>query len=186
MRSQAVTDYTKRVIIRAVAIGVQWIALTVALGALVMRADTSYSELITPSFGAAPVFFGAMIAGFLLGLTIESPRFLAPLVILMCMVSAGFVGVLTYAPVVDGILIRTPSLDNYVSQRVILMTLIMIMATIPSTVAGNLLGAHLRIRQEIAPHPHDFAVEDEVPWWEQKYGPHPNSESDAETGHRPV
>ncbi|TVR75639.1 MAG: hypothetical protein EA415_03300 [Sphaerobacteraceae bacterium] len=180
------TDRTKRVIIRAGAIGLQWIGLTIALGALVMRADASYSELITPSFGAAPVFFGAMIAGFLLGLTIESPRFLAPLVILMCMVASGFVGILTYAPVVDGILIRTPALDNYVSQRVILMTLIMIMAVIPSTVAGTLLGGNLRVRQEIAPHPEDLAVDDEVPWWEQRYGSHSGTESDAETGRRPI
>lgn len=178
------TDRTKRVIIRAIAIGVHWIALTVALGSLVMRADTSYSELITPSFGAAPVVFGAMIAGFLLGLTIESPRFLAPLVILMCMVAAGFVGVLTYAPVADGLLIRTPSLDNYVSQRVVLMTLIMMITTIPTTVAGNLLGSHLRVRQEVAPHPEDYAGEDEVHWLEQRYGAHSKSETDTETGHR--
>jgi hypothetical protein len=184
------TDRKKRVVIRATAIGLQWIGLTVALGALVMRADASYSELITPSFGAAPVFFGAVIAGFLLGLTIESPRYLTPLVILMCMVSSGFVGILSYAPVVDGILIRTPSLDNYVSQRVILMSLIMLMAVIPSTVAGNLLGGNLRIRQEIAPHPESFEVEQEVPWWEQRYGSgadtNSRADSDAETGQRPV
>lgn len=160
----------KRIIIRAIAIGLQWIALTIALGAVVMRADESYSEVISPTFGAAAVFFAAAIAGFLMGLTVEAPKFLAPMVILMAIVSASFIGVLTYAPVVDGVLVRTPSLDNWVSQRVILMALIIIMAMIPTSVGGNLLGGYLRIRQEIAPHPEDLAVEQEVPWWEQRYG----------------
>jgi hypothetical protein len=173
-------DRNKRVIIRAIAIGVQWIALTGALGAIVMRTDDSFSQIISPTFGPAAVFFGAAIAGFLLGLTVESPRFLAPLVILMAFVAASFIGVLSYAPVVDGVLVRTASLDNWVSQRVILMSLIMFMAMIPTSVAGNLLGGHLRIRQEIAPHPEDMAHEHEVPWWEQRYGS--GTEADSTSG----
>lgn len=174
----------KRVMIRATAIGLQWLALTIALGSLVMRADASFSELISPHFGAAPVFIGALVAGFLLGLTVESPRFLAPLAILMCVVSSMFIGILTYAPVVDGILVRTPSLDNFVSQRVILMSLIMMMAMIPAAVGGNLLGANLRIRQEIAPHPEDLEHEQEVPWWEQRHDADENAEAGAD--HRPA
>ncbi len=163
-------DRQKRILIRAFAIGLQWIALTIALGAIVMRAEDSYSEIVSPTFGAAAVFFAAAIAGFLIGLTVESPRYLAPLVILMAIVSSAFIGVISYAPVADGILVRTASLDNWVSQRVILMALIIIMAMIPTSVAGNLIGGYLRVRQEIAPHPEDLEVENEVPWWEQRYG----------------
>ena len=169
-----------RIIVRALAIGLQWIALTIALGAVVMRAEDSYSEIISPTFGPASVFLAAAIAAFLLGLTVESPRYLAPMVILMAITSASFIGVLSYAPVVDGVLVRTASLDNWVSQRVILMALIMIMAMIPSSVAGNLLGGFLRVRQEIAPHPEDLEVNHEVPWWEQRYGTGDDRKSDHE------
>jgi hypothetical protein len=171
-----------RTIIRAIAIGLQWLALTSALGALVVRSDQSYEQLISPHFGALPVFIGALIAGFLLGLTIESPRWLAPLVILMALGSAMFVGVLAYAPVVDGILMRTASLDNYVAQRVILMALILLIVSVPSAVGGNLIGGNLNVRQEIAPHPHDLHDGNEVPWWEQR---RPSS-TDAERNHHPI
>ena len=173
---------TKRVLIRATMIGLQWIALTVALGSLVMRSDQSYSQLISPHFGAGPVVAGALVAGFLLGLTVASPKYLAPLAIGMVLCASFAVGVLAYAPVVDGILLRTASLDNYVMQRAVLMSLILLIVTVPAAVGGNLLGAKLNIRQEIAPHPEDLAYEQEVPWWEQRH----DRKSDHETGHRPV
>lgn len=175
---------TKRVLLRATGIGVQWIGLTIALGSLVMRSDQSFSQLISPHLGAAPVFFAAAVAGFLLGLTIESPRYLAPLAILMAICASAFVGLLSYAPVVDGLLVRTPGLDNYVAQRILLMTLIIMMPMIPAAVGGNLLGSNLRIRQEIAPHPEDLVHEQEVPWWEQRDESRPNA--DPEAGQRPV
>jgi hypothetical protein len=171
-----------RIIIRAVAIGLQWLALTVALGSLVMRSDQSYEQLISPHFGALPVFLGAIVAGFLLGLTVESPRYLAPLVILMTLGAAMFVGVLAYAPVVDGLLLRTAALDNYVAQRAILMWLILLIVSVPAAVGGNLLGANLKTSQEIAPHPEDLRDSQEVPWWDQRR----KSNSDPETNHHPV
>jgi hypothetical protein len=177
-----VSSRTRRIIIRAFAIGLQWLALTTAVGSLVMRSDQSYAQLISPHLGAFPVFMGAIIAGFLLGLTVESPKALAPLVISMALGAAMFVGVLAYAPVVDGILLRTPSLDNYVSQRVILIFLILLIVSIPAAVGGNLLGSNLRVRQEIAHHPEDLEYEQETPWWEQRH----RSDSDQETGHHPV
>jgi hypothetical protein len=138
--------------------------------------------LISPHLGAVPVFLGALAAGFLLGLTVESPKYLAPLVITMAIGASMFIGILVYAPVVDGILLRTPSLDNYVSQRVILLALILIIVSVPAAVAGNLLGGYMNIRQEIAPHPEDLEYEQETPWWEQRH----DTKSDTETGQRPV
>lgn len=173
---------TQRIIVRSIAIGVEWLALTIALGSLVMRSDRSYDQLISPHFGAFPMFLGALVAGFLLGLTVESPRILAPLVIALALGAAMFVGVLAYAPVADGLLLRTAALDNYVSQRVILMFLILLIVSIPAAVGGNLLGTNLRVRQEIAPHPEDLEHEHETPWWEQRYP----SNSDTENGRHPV
>jgi hypothetical protein len=177
-----VSSRTQRIIIRVTVIGLQWVALTTALGSLVMRSDQSYSQLISPHLGAVPVFLGALVAGFLLGLTVESPKYLAPLVITMAIGAAMFIGILVYAPVVDGILLRSPSLDNYVSQRVILLALILIIVSIPAAVGGNLLGGYMNIRQEIAPHPEDLEYEQETPWWEQRH----DTKSDTETGQRPV
>jgi hypothetical protein len=174
------TSRTQRVAIRATAIGAQWLALTIALGALVMRSDESFSEVISPNFGAMPVIFGAMLAAFLLGLTIESPRYLAPLVILMALVSSTFIGVISYAPIVEGLLVRTTSLDDFVAQRVIIMTLIMMLAMVPATVAGNLLGGRLNVRQEIAPHPEDLSEGQEVPWWERRSGSSGTTANEAE------
>jgi hypothetical protein len=162
------TPQTKRIAVRAVAIGVQWIFLTIALGSLVMRSDTSFADLISPHLGAAPMFVGAFVASMLLGLTVESPRYLAPLTLLMCLCSAAFIGVLTYAPVVDGVLVRTTGLDNYVTQRVLIVTILLIMAAIPGATMGNLLGAYLNIRQEVMPHPEDLVSETEIPWWDRR------------------
>ena len=169
---------TGRTVLRVSAIVVQWLALTTAVGSLMIRSDRSFEQLIDPHFGMAPVFIGAMFASFLLGLTIESPRYLAPAALLMCLFASAFIGILSYAPVVDGVLVRTTGLDDYVMQRVVLGTLILSMAAVPGAVAGNLLGLYLNVRQEIAPNPEDLADLDEVPWWEQR------NTSDSES--RPV
>jgi hypothetical protein len=165
------SDRRKRIIVRATAIGLQWAALTVLLGSIIMRSDASYNQLISPHLGGVYVFVGGVLAGFLLGLTVESPRFLAPMVILMCIGAAAFVGVLAYAPVWDGLIVRTTRLDNVVTQRALLMLFVVFMAAIPGAVAGNLLGSNLRVNQEIAPHPEELEDSGETPWWEQRSGP---------------
>lgn len=162
------TRHNRRNLIRVTAIGVQWLCLTVALGSLVMRAERSFEELISPHLGAAPMFVGAFIAAFLLGMTVERPRYLIVLVLAMCVCAATAIAVLSYAPVVDGVLLRTTALDNYVAQRVLILTLLQLMAVGPGAAAGNLLGSFLNVRQEIMPHPEDLAREGEVPWWERR------------------
>lgn len=158
----------RRTLIRAAVIGVQWLFLVFALGSLVMRSDTSFSDVVSPHLGAAPMFIGAIVAGALLGLTIESPKTLAPLVVLLCVVSAGAIGVLAYAPVIDGVQVRTTFLDNFVSQRVLIVSMILAIGAVPGSVGGNLLGAYLDFRQEIMPDPADLASSREVPWWERR------------------
>ena len=176
---------TRRIIVRATAIGVQWLALTIALGSLVMRADASYEQLVSPHFGAAPVFIGAAIAGLLLGMTVDSAKYLAVLVIGMCFVAASFVAIITYAPVVDGVLVRTTGLDNFVTQRIVLMSLIIMMSAVPSAVAGNLIGGKLSVRQEIAPDPDELSELQESPWWESRHDEPAQSETESEQ-HRAV
>lgn len=158
----------RRTLVRAAAIGLQWLFLAIALGSLVMRSDTSFSDVVTPHLGAAPMFVGAVIAGALLGLTIESPKVLAPLVVVLCVVSAGAIGVMAYAPVVDGVQVRTTFLDNFVSQRVLIVSIILSIGAVPGSVGGNLLGAYLDFRQEIMPDPNELATSQEVPWWERR------------------
>jgi hypothetical protein len=153
---------------RATLIGVQWICLTVALGSLVTRSEASWEPLISPHLGAAPMFLGAFVAALLIGLTVEAPRYMVPLVLSMCITAAGFVGVMSYAPVIDGVTIRTTTLDNWVLQRVIIVTILLSMAAVPGAAAGNLLGGFLDIRQEILAHPEDLKAAEEVPWWEQR------------------
>lgn len=162
------TSRTQRMLVRGAAIGLQWVCLTVALGSLVMRSEQSFEQLISPHLGAAPMFIGAFVAALLLGLTVERPRSLVVLVLAMCFCSATSIAVLSYAPVVDGVLLRTTALDNYVAQRVLILTLLQLMAAGPGAAAGNLLGSFMNIRQEIMPHPEDLALEDEVPWWERR------------------
>lgn len=171
---------TNRIILRATLIGLQWLGLTIGLGSLVMRSDQSFSQVISPHFGVGPVIIGAIAAGFLLGLTVEAPRYLVPLVIMMCVGASSFVGIVSYAPVADGLILRTAALDNFVSQRILLMSLVMLMVIVPAAVAGNLLGANLRVRQEVAPHPEDLEYEQETPWWEQRHDS--KTQTDTETG----
>lgn len=159
---------TGRTIVRAIAIGVQWLGLTIGLGSLVMRSDTSFSDVISPHLGAAPMFFGAVIAGVLLGLTLESPKLLIPLVLLLCVGAASFIGVLVYSPVVDGLVVRTNALDNFVTQRTVVVSLVLGMGAVPGALVGNLLGPRLDFRQEIMPLPEDVAESQEVPWWERR------------------
>jgi hypothetical protein len=173
---------TGRVALRVTVIAVQWVALTVGVGSLVMRSDTSFSQLISPTVGIAPLFIAAVAAGFMLGMTIESPKVAVPLTLLMCLGAASFVGVLSHAPVVDGVLLRTTALDNYVMQRVLLITLIMGISSMPAVIVGNLVGGRLNIRQEIAPHPEDLERDEEVPWWEKRH----DGKTDTEAGRHPA
>jgi hypothetical protein len=166
-----VDSQTQRTIIRASLIALQWLFLTVAVGSLVMRSDPSFSDVINPHLGAAPMFAGSFAAAFLLGLTLERPRYLVPLVISMCLGAAAFIGVLSYAPVVDGTLVRTTGLDNYVTQRVLIVTLLLAMAAVPGAAGGNLLGGYLNVRQEVLPNPEDLQAAEETPWWERRRGP---------------
>lgn len=162
---------TRRTLVRATAIGVQWLFLVIALGSLVIRSDRAFDDVISPHFGSVPMVIGAIVAGFLLGLTIESPKVLGPLVVLLILCAACFIGVINYAPVVDGVLMRTTGLDNYVTQRVVIVTLILILGTAPGAIAGNLLGTLLNVRQEMMPDPQAVAEMEEVPWWERRERP---------------
>jgi hypothetical protein len=162
------TSRTKRVALRATLVFLQWLGLTIGLGSLVMRSDASFTELISPHLGSVPMFGAAIVAGLMLGATIEPLKACVPATILMCIGAACFVAVLSYAPVADGVLLRTTGLDNYVLQRVFLVTLILTIAAVPAAIIGNLLGGSLDIKQEIAPHPEDLRTEDVTPWWEQR------------------
>jgi hypothetical protein len=166
-----VSGRTRRIMIRATLIAIQWICLTVALGSLVTRSEASWASLISPHLGAAPMFIGAFVAALLIGLTVEAPRYMVPLVLLMCIAAASFVGVISYSPVVDGVTIRTTALDNWVLQRVVVVTILLTLAAVPGAAAGNLLGGFMDVRHEVAVHPEDASAAEEVPWWEQRDRP---------------
>jgi hypothetical protein len=163
-----VSDQRRRTLIRVLAIALQWVGVTTALGALAIRSDISFERFITPHWGAAPVFLGAFVGAFLLGLTLESPKALGALALLMCFVAASFVGIVLYAPVWDGTILRSNALDNFVSQRVLVLAMLMVMAALPGAAGGNLVGGWLDIRQEIMVDPRDLPDPNDEPWWEQR------------------
>lgn len=164
------TSRNQRITLRVALISLQWLALTIAVGSFVMRSDASYEELITPHLGALPLVGAAIVAGFLLGITVEPPRVAVVLTLLMCFGAVTFVGIMAYAPVADGELLRTAALDNFVIRRMFLLMMIISIAAVPASIIGNLVGGNLNPDQEIARHPEDAYHQGKTPWWEQRYG----------------
>jgi hypothetical protein len=158
---------SQRTMIRALCIGLQWIAVTTVVGALAIRSDVAFERLITPHLGAGVMFVGAFVGAALLGLTVESPKALGALVLAMCVVSASFVALVLYAPVWEGIIVRTTALDNLATQRAMILALLMAMAALPGAALGNLAGGWLNPRHEILADPRDVGAE-EQPWWERR------------------
>lgn len=122
----------------------QWIFLTIALGALVIYSADSLSGFIDPTLDGSLIFFGAFIAAFLLGTSIESFKLVMPLAILMCLGASLVFALVLFAPTFANVTVRTPSLENYAATRVFLFTVLMFLPAVVGAGFGNLAGGFLR------------------------------------------
>lgn len=150
---------------RIVLIAVQWLCLTAGIGALLVRVDAALVSSIGGEVGIGSVGLVALLAGFLLGLSVPEPKALYPLAFLMCVSASLFVMGLVYAPVLAGTIERTTTLDNFALTRGLLYTGLLLAPVGIGAVAGQLLSSTLAKHGELLrPEPDDF---DRASWWDQ-------------------
>lgn len=134
---------TRRELTRAGIVALQWLCLTLALGAVVVYASDGLEGYITPHLDGGLMFVGAFVAAFLLGLTIDSFKLLLPLAALMC-VGAAFIFVLVlFAPSFAEVTVRTTALGNYAATRMLLYSVLMFLPAVVGAGLGNLISDHL-------------------------------------------
>ena len=138
-----------RQLIRAGLIFLQWLVLTAALGAIIVRTEQTFDGLISPRYDSSSVFIGAFVAALLLGLTIDSPKILAAAVALLCIGSALLFVIVLYIPAWEGVILRTEALDNFAIDRSLVLTLLMFLPAAIGGLGGYFLGGLLNPRQEV-------------------------------------
>jgi hypothetical protein len=135
---------TRRTIARIGFVTVQWILLTIALGAVVVFSSDSLREFVEPSLDGSLIFFAAFIAAFVFGMSIESFKVLMPLVILMCLGASLVFAMVLLSPTFADVTVRTNSLENYAATRVFLFTVLMGLPALVGAGFGNLAGGFVR------------------------------------------
>lgn len=157
---------TRTQFIRTGLIALQWIMLTLALGAIVVYSADSLEGYISPNIDASFLFLGAFVGAFILGTSIESFKVLMPLAVLMCIgASLVFVMVL-FAPSFADITVRTTSLENYAATRVFLFSTLMFLPAVVGAGFGNLAGGYLR-DDVLGPDASSHGV-DHSSWYERR------------------
>jgi hypothetical protein len=159
---------TRRQAYRAGLVSVQWILLTIALGAVVVYSADSMRGFVDPNLDGSLVFVGAFIAAFLLGMSIESFKLLMPLAILMCVAASLVFAMVLLAPTFANVTVRTPSLENYAATRVFLFTVLMFLPAVVGAGFGNLAGGFLR-DDILGPEEYVDGV-DRSSWYERRQG----------------
>lgn len=137
-------NITRRQFFRAAVITVQWLLLTVALGALVVYSSDTFEGYISPNLESGFMFFGAFIMAFLLGTSIESFKVLMPLAVLMCAGAAFIFIMVVFAPTFAEITVLTTQLQNYATTRAFLFTVLMFLPAVVGAGFGNLASGYLR------------------------------------------
>lgn len=134
----------RKIAIRVALISLQWVLLTLALGAVVVYSADSLRSFIEPNLDGSMVFVAAFITAFLLGMSIDSFKVLMPLAVLMCLTAAMVFAMVLFAPSFADVTVRTNSLENYAATRVFLFTVLMFLPAIVGAGFGNLAGGYLR------------------------------------------
>lgn len=136
---------TRRQLARVGLVTLQWLALTMGLGAIVTYSADSMEGFITPNLDGSLMFLGAFVAAFLLGMSIESFKVLMPAAVLMCVAaSMVFVLVLFSPTYIDDLAVRTNALENHAASRVFLFTALMFLPAVVGAGFGNLAGGYFR------------------------------------------
>lgn len=157
---------TARQALRIGLFSLQWICLTVAMGALMVRTEPSVEGLIGAQLDLSYVFFGAFLAGLLLGLTIPQPVVLYPLTLLMC-VGAGVIFVsFLFSPTWADITVRTTALENFATTRAVLYGGLMLVPAGIGALLGNLVSGIIGPYGEILPPADDSFTGPS--WWDTR------------------
>jgi len=168
---------TRRTIARIGLVTVQWILLTIALGAVVVFSSDSLREFIEPTLDGSLIFFAAFIAAFVLGMSIESFKVLMPLAILMCFGASLVFAMVLLSPTFADVTVRTNSLENYAATRVFLFTVLMGLPALVGAGFGNLAGGF--VRDDILGPEDQVDGVDRSSWYERRGGKTAATDSDS-------
>lgn len=122
------------------AVGVQWVLLTLALGTMIIYADRSLEGLIGFHLDSGYAFIGGALIGFLMGATVERTRALIPMVFMCCATASGIYVALLFYPVWTGTLVHTVGLENFATTRALLYFGLSAVPVSIGAMAGRLLG----------------------------------------------
>jgi hypothetical protein len=99
---------------------IQWIFMSIALGAMIIYTDRSLEGLLGFHLDSGYAFLGGSIVGFLMGATIDRTKLLILMVVSSCAAGAGIYVALLFYPVWTGTLVQTVGLENFASTRALL------------------------------------------------------------------
>jgi hypothetical protein len=131
-------------------VGLQWLLLTSALGALVIYTDRSLEGLLDLHVEGGYAFFGAVLIGFLLGATIENNKTLIAMTILCCAGAAALFVAIILLPVWTNTIIGTTGLENFATTRALLYFGLAIIPVSMGALGGRMIGPLLPGRDLLA------------------------------------
>lgn len=140
----SIRKITRRQLLRIGIIALQWLLLTIALGAVVVYSSDALEGFITPNLESGFMFFGAFVFAFLMGISIESFKVLMPLAVLMCIGASIVFIMVVFSPTYAEVTIRTTQLENYATTRAFLFTVLMFLPAVVGAGFGNLAGGYFR------------------------------------------
>lgn len=141
--------------------GIQWLLLTVALGAMVIYTDRSLEGLLGLHIEGGYAFFGAVLIGFLLGATIEHTKALITLSFLSCVGAAAMYVALLLLPVWTDTIIGTTGLENFATTRALLYFGLAVIPVSMGALGGRLIGPMIPGGDRLA----DPRDKDQHLWW---------------------
>jgi hypothetical protein len=127
-------------LLAVVAVGLQWLLLTIALGTIIVYTDQSMEGLLGYQLNGGYAFFGAALIGFLMGATIERSPALVTMVIASCAGGAGIYVAVLFLPVWTGTLVHTVGLENFATTRAMLYFGLAAVPVSLGAMAGRLLA----------------------------------------------
>ena len=141
----------------------QWLFLTIALAAVVVRSSSATSGVIEPHLDGSWVIIAAFLTAFLLGITVASVKALAPLAALMWLIAAGALALVVMLPVWDGVIPSNDALTNYAINQLVVLPLLMALPGGFGALCGNLVRHLLGGWQELLPPPNTES--ERQAWW---------------------
>jgi hypothetical protein len=145
---------------------VQWLALTLALAAVVVRSSAATSGLIDPHLDGSWVIIVAFLTALLLGITVESPKVLALLVTLMLLGAVAALAALVMLPVWEGVVADSPGIRNYAINQLVVVPLLMAIPAGFGALCGNLLRRLLGAHGELLAPDRDEVTS--PAWWDRQ------------------